>query len=37
VSDSGELTIAVFSKKDYNGVTVPDVDLQDGHWVNMLF
>ncbi|XP_060592045.1 neurobeachin-like protein 1, partial [Ruditapes philippinarum] len=32
VSDSGELTIAVFSKKDYNGVTVPDVDLQDGHW-----
>ncbi|XP_053386541.1 neurobeachin-like protein 1 [Mercenaria mercenaria] len=32
VSDSGELTVAVFSKKDYNGVTVHEVDLQDGHW-----
>lgn len=37
MTDTGELTVAVFSKKEYNGVTVPEVDLQDGHWVSVIF
>ncbi|KAL4217498.1 Neurobeachin-like protein 1 [Mactra antiquata] len=32
VNDSGELNVAVFSKKDYQAVTVPESNLLDGQW-----
>ncbi|KAH3749057.1 hypothetical protein DPMN_183547, partial [Dreissena polymorpha] len=32
---TGELTIAVFSKKDHSAVTVPDLNLLDGYWHNV--
>lgn len=37
IQQSGELTVAVFMKNDHSSVTVPGVNLADGHWVILKF